>query len=363
MPLVDPASAGPAAGGQQPLARSSRVIRTSALVLLTLSLGVRACPAEAQVRRLGVVPEAVIGVLTGPSELVFGDISGIAADSTAGVIFVFDRLSHRLSAFTTTGRFVAAAGRTGSGPAEFRSPILPVLHESLIYMPDAMNGRITQWRLSNGDLQHMGQTRPVIPIVPAFCAIADRIYFLRYHDRGLIQALRLDGQTVASFGAPFHTAPGLNPAFLSGRIACDQRLNAIYVASGMSILRRYDASTGALRWETTIPGVVPPRVEVDTRAGLPRFSRPRGQTSQYLVSIVSAPGGLLLVQLADPPRSAVPGYSGTDIIEVTTLVFDAGTGRLIESRHDLPRLDYSVGSRAYSWPAVPFPQVRIYRWR
>jgi hypothetical protein len=59
----------------------------------------------------------------------------------------------------------------------------------------------------------------------------------------------------------------------------------------------------------------------------------------------------------------MPGYSGTDIVDVTTLVFNAANGRLLETRRDLPRLDHSVGSRACSHASEPFPRVRIYRWQ
>jgi hypothetical protein len=323
---------------------------------------VAAAPVDGQSRSVRLEFVRSIGAEASPQHLVFGDISGVAV-TAAGEIVVFDRLNLRMSAFTRDGAFLHAAGRDGKGPQEFGSPSWPVIENSTIYIPDAGNGRLSRWQLRAGQLIHQGQTAYTYASSSRLCSMAGHMYLLQYHDNGLIQRINLTTNHVVPFGAALYTAPGLNPAFISGVIGCDQRAGAVYVASNMSVLRRYDAGTGRLMWQVAIPGVIAPRIEVG-RHGLPQYSRrPAGEKSLSLVSVIAAPNGLLLVQGGDSPVGAAPGAGHTAITNIRTIIFDAASGQFIETRTDLPRLDYAYGNFAYGWPADPFPQVRIYRWR
>lgn len=65
--------------------------------------------------------DLVLGVLDGPSELVFGRISGVARDS-AGRLFVADGQAANIRVFAREGDFTFTIGRRGSGPGEFLDP-------------------------------------------------------------------------------------------------------------------------------------------------------------------------------------------------------------------------------------------------
>ena len=62
-----------------------------------------------------------IGVLDGPEEYLFGDVSAVAAD-TAGRIYVADLISSTVRVYDASGAFLAQIGRRGAGPGEFTKP-------------------------------------------------------------------------------------------------------------------------------------------------------------------------------------------------------------------------------------------------
>ena len=62
-----------------------------------------------------------IGVLDGPEEYLFGDVSAVAAD-TAGRIYVADLISSTVRVYDASGAFLAQIGRQGAGPGEFTKP-------------------------------------------------------------------------------------------------------------------------------------------------------------------------------------------------------------------------------------------------
>jgi hypothetical protein len=237
-----------------------------------------------------------------------------------------------------------------------------VFANGTLYVPDARNGRVSQWRLQNGRIAYRGQSPLSYGTANRLCSIGNYIYYLYFTEGSLIQRITVPSNHVSSFGAALFTAPGLNPVFIPGVIACDPLTKSVYVASQVSVLRRYDADTGRLVWETAIPGVEPPRIEV-VRSGLPRYTNPPGKSPLYVTSVVAAPRGQLIVQAGDPPIGAAPGFGSTVVENIRSIIVDAQTGRHIQTRTDLPRIDLASGDWAYGWPANPFPQVKIYRWR
>lgn len=328
-------------------------------------LAVCASALAAQATDVRLEQTTVIGVEHGDSDLEFGDIGGVGVDPDRGTIFVFDRLRLRLTAFGPSGDLMDAVGRNGSGPREFLSGSWPVVHGSTVYLSDFMNGRISVWELRDDSLVHVDVHRLDV-ISEQICGTDTHLYLLRYANGGTVQRVDPSTWAVAPFGRPLVELAGLNPEFLSGLIGCDREEGSVYVSSIISGVRKYDGRTGTLLWEQPIPGVVPPRVEVDVSTGLPRYRREEGQPWMTQVSLVPVGRGRLWLQLAETPRTAAamrPGYSGTDIVDVHTFVFDASTGEMIERRTDLPRVDYAAGGQVYSRAADPFPLVRVYDWR
>jgi hypothetical protein len=328
----------------------------TAAVALAICSAPLASQSSVQVEEIGS-----IGVASSPDEEVFGDIASLAVDPERGTLFLFDRLSFRLSAFSRSGRFQAAVGRHGSGPREFRSPARLTFHEGLVYATDALNGRISAWELSGDSLRLVDLSRTLFPLEGDLCNAGGTLVHARFNEGGLFQKLEWDGSVRGSFGTSLISVPGLNPRALSIRMACDQRSGSVFV-SALGILRKYDVGTETLRWEVRIPGIVPPEVTADPRTGLPRFSRPRGADVQGLVSVIVAPGDRVLVQYSvNPPTGMF--FSNSHITDVETVVFAANDGRVLERRSDLPRLDATHGDRVFSMMDDPFPIVRIYRWR
>jgi hypothetical protein len=111
-------------------------------------------------------------------------------------------------------------------------------------------------------------------------------------------------------------------------------------------------------WEAVIPGFPETIMEV-VGPGTVRYSAPEGQArSTIAVSLVSLPGGAILVQYAQPPVGA---GSSEDIVEVTSAVFGARTGEVQSETSAWPRIDYVRGSLALARGNNPFPRVDIYR--
>lgn len=348
------------------------------------SRGTRAWPAPARARRWVVWPAVLaalapssaslsgqspiqveeigsIGAESSPAEEVFGDIISMAVDPESGAIFLYDRLSHRLSAFSASGRFIAAVGRSGGGPRDFGSPAQLAFHNGRVHTTDALNGRMSAWELSGDSLRLVEQSRTPFPVEGGVCNAGGTLIHARFAEGGLLQKLNWDGSFRGAFGAPLVPDPEVNQRFIRVWIACDARTGSAY-AGGRGILRRYDVQSETLRWEVEVPGIVPPELFVDPRTGLPRSTRPAGAEVQTMTGVVVAPGDRVLVQYAvNPPVGMF--FSNSHLTEVETVVFSSTDGRVLELRSDLPRLDAAHGDRVFSMTDDPYPVVRIYRWR
>lgn len=65
-------------------------------------------------------PLPVIGVLDGPPEYIFGQVSSVA--SSDGVVYVADRQGSTVRAYDTAGAYLGLVGGEGEGPGEFSNP-------------------------------------------------------------------------------------------------------------------------------------------------------------------------------------------------------------------------------------------------
>lgn len=81
-----------------------------------------------------------IGVLDGPTELVFGEISRLAEDPHGG-IYVLDSQVPEIRHFDPTGEFVGPVGRSGEGPGEYGHLSLGMVVDSagVLYVHDWAN--------------------------------------------------------------------------------------------------------------------------------------------------------------------------------------------------------------------------------
>jgi len=67
---------------------------------------------------VGLSEDLEIGVLNGPAELIFGEVTRLAEDSQGG-IYVLDGQVPEIRHFDRTGEFVGTVGRSGEGPGEY----------------------------------------------------------------------------------------------------------------------------------------------------------------------------------------------------------------------------------------------------
>ena len=81
--------------------------------------------------------QATIGAFDGPEELLFGDVTSVAADAE-GRVYVADRLGSSVRAFSSSGDFLGWIGREGDGPGEFQWPNdILVTPEATLYIRDS----------------------------------------------------------------------------------------------------------------------------------------------------------------------------------------------------------------------------------
>lgn len=108
-----------------------RAARRAAWAVLTLAPGAAAAACGSETRAGDVaVPwsrapvaevAASIGVVDGPPEYTFGDITSVALDR-AGRIYVADRIGSTVRVYGRDGAFLEQVGREGKGPGEVERP-------------------------------------------------------------------------------------------------------------------------------------------------------------------------------------------------------------------------------------------------
>ena len=100
-----------------------------------------------------------IGAPDGDERYLFGEIADVAVSSTGDTVYVLDRMSRRVKAFSREGRFLFHFGRQGKGPGEYQNPT------SLALLP--WSGQLVVWDLELQRLTFLtpaGETvRTVIP--------------------------------------------------------------------------------------------------------------------------------------------------------------------------------------------------------
>ncbi len=90
-----------------------------------------------------LVAEVEIGVLDGPPELIFGDITSFGVDAR-GRMWIMDGHVPELRVFEPDGSYAMTVGRPGEGPGEFKGPDggLAILSDGRVLVRDPANARI-----------------------------------------------------------------------------------------------------------------------------------------------------------------------------------------------------------------------------
>jgi hypothetical protein len=89
-----------------------------------------------------------IGVLDGPDEYVFGQVSGVVAGE--GQVFVADAQADVIRAYSSEGRYLYTIGRPGGGPGEVRSPCCLALDRyGRLWVRDTENARYNGYQVGD----------------------------------------------------------------------------------------------------------------------------------------------------------------------------------------------------------------------
>ena len=310
------------------------------------------------------VPVGRIGVLDGDSALMFGRLSGVAADDERGFVLLVDELAHKLSVVTNDGEFLAWTGGRGEGPGELIGPKAVEVAGPEVHVLDAWNHRVTRYEMGLASLRHTGQTRLPTAGGWEFCLFEGDYLILKHeHTRGGKTIHRFDraGNVKQSFGVPFLRADaGMLDLTDMGILACDSANRRVYAAStAVPRVHGYDGD-GTLLWVTELPGVEGAVIE-RTEMGV-KWSLPEGRsTFESVVTLSIVPNGRLLVQFEE--QEWEPGAG--DGPEVGSFLIDASSGAILATSEyaEIPRITVIAGDHAYGTVADPVPQVRVYRLR
>jgi hypothetical protein len=328
------------------------------LALLLLLHWACAVPAETQAQRgLRLTPIQEIGVAFGESDYEFGKVESVAATESGDHIFVLDQLRARLSVFRSSGEFVAATGRVGAGPGEFRNAQTVMVDlDGRVHVYDGGNLRVSTYVFHGGELELVEEVR-----VPIFgrhmCTLDGDYYVVGLHDGRIVHRVDRHGQVVASFGEPFRMGHPLIELHSSyGLIYCDERNQSVFVAGvGTPVVRRY-SSTGTLHWEQSIPGFRPITIVPNQYGGV-TYRAPDGQQLPTAsVSLLTLPDDRVLIQFAEP---AERGRTPEEIRDVQSALYRLD-GTLIGTTRSLPRVDHISGNLLFSRAIEDYPRVLIY---
>ena len=296
--------------------------------------------------------------------MVFSRVSGLAVDDDRGIVFVVDELSHKLSAVTKEGEFLAWAGGRGEGPGELIGPKAVAVSGSEIHVLDAYNHRVTRYDMASDALVHTDATRLPTTGGWEFCWFDGDYLILKYeYTRGGSTIHRFDqaGNVTLSFGAPFlqGDAAMLNLTDM-GLLACDSANQRVYTASTATPRIQGYSGDGDLLWTTELPGLEGSVIE-QTPRGV-RWSLPEGRsTFERIVTLSVVSADRLLVQYEEQEWDPLAGGGS----QVGSFLIDASSGAIVAMSEygEVPRISVFVGGHAYGAVADPFPEVRLYQWQ
>lgn len=204
-------------------------------------------------------PDVAIGVLDGAEDLVFGKIWDVALTSEGGLV-VIDRHYLNLRWFGPDGAFLGKAGRTGSGPGEFREPFdVDVVAEDRVGVIDRSLLRISQFQLQNSEIRLVNEI-PVNLRGDQFCATDSGFVVLSIDESRNASLFRLNpsGEVVSHFGELLHEVDpevelrGHSSRWTlnTGKLTCNPSdLTSYQLHYNLPYLRAFDR-TGKEIWRT-----------------------------------------------------------------------------------------------------------------
>lgn len=340
------------AGEQVPWRRGLTVAVAAAL----LSAGSSAA-AQSSLLSVGN-PVATFGVEAGDATAELSDIRSVVVNG-ARHVFLLDGRTARVTVLSPGGQYLSSFGRPGRGPGEFVTPVALAFDSSLqrLYVLDPSEARVTALTLRDNALQYH-RTIPVPPTATGLCALDGNLYLYGVSpgEQAPIHVVDTTGAVRRAFGTAFGAegGPMMQMALGAALIVCDPASGLVVLASrGDSQIRAYRPS-GTPAWQvSTLPGFLPPQIEVLPQGGWRNAAGPRDPWSMndHLTVIGN---GLVAIQSVRTNRTRAELGRTTHLIELSS-------GRLIATQEGLPAIIAVIGGTAITPVEEPFPQLQFRR--
>jgi hypothetical protein len=302
---------------------------------------------------------AVIGSLDADGPFVFGRIGStdFLDDST---IAVLDPTANEVRLFTTSGRHVQTIGRAGSGPGEFRNPVLVVgTPKGEIIVSDLR--RMLQFfkRGPRGFEYSRSLTMPFS--VRSMCFLGSRLYIngADLETGTLIRAVDDSGRVTAAFGEIYKSPNTMvNYQIAEGRILCDEARGLVYYMPG-SLLGEVRAfrPTGQLAWRVRVTDFLNNRV-TDENGGTTVVRSPNGAHAAGSLAQLG-PSALVAQWTFLTPEQMRARETASRIHSV---LIDPETGKATSLGTALPLLKGRRGELVLEHAEDPAPRLTIRRY-
>lgn len=306
----------------------------------------------AQIGRLGD------GAVEDPQ--VFGLIADVELDEV-GNVYVLDRHSAQVRIFDSEGAFVAAIGKPGEGPNEFRDPsALELLSNGRVAVADR---GATLKVFSPTEQGYELESNVQLSLTPeGMCATGDEVFAAGWQRASNTIIHHATGSSTGqqrSFGSGYRSDSWLVQDQLSdGRIAClDDPARVVFAFEHLPVLRGYDADEGTLVWEAGIDGYAQMKItETLSANGESGVAFSAREVQDNLVSVTRVASGHFLLQyLRANPQDV---RSGVAEPSTRTYLIDAATGRgaLVG---ELPLVAAMDSVRQVAMWLFPYPRLEV----
>lgn len=312
-------------------------------------------------RRIGQLG-SLSGGEDGEKTDVFGDVGPVRL--WGDTVAVGDLQGSTIRLFGWNGSALGSLGRPGDGPGEFRalSSFSRLGGDSILVLSERPGFQIFG-PLEDGSLGEVDRfSLPTVSHAGAglygggVCVVGDAVN-LRTMSHGVPGSDRIhvvglrQREVVSSFGSiPYASAlAAVNMIMSEGFLACHPTESLAVVAStGLPFLDGFDLQDGSLLWRVEFPDEEFGRISVRDR----RFVSVPGQGLRFW-SVVEAPQGMTVVQLAKASASAVvPDTIFTYVIDSRGNGVFAGTS--------LPLIKSIARERFVALELSPFPLLGLY---
>ena len=318
-----------------------------------LASAVHAWAASAQPSpRLELTAVTRIGVLDGPSELLFGRIVGAGTDGR-GHVYILDQQGSELRVFDRSGAFVARSAGGGQGPGELRiAQAVDVLPDGRAAVLDQGNGRITLYAVDKRAAVPSGSFRLGEVSANNLCTLGSDLYLYGYFGGKVLRRVTSSGTVVRDFGASL--APFDHPvanSVTSGPMICITPANLIVYTNADRPEIVSVHTDGRDAWRTKLRGFT--EMVITPIAGGVRYSSPPGGHYHMVRSAFLVSPAVLAIQ--------IQRHEGRSRGPVETRFLSVDTGAELGSQAGLPLILSARGDVFVGMVDDPFPMVTIYR--